>query len=179
MSVLEIPAGARAVALVGAKAAGRVALVDEADYETVGGYRWYVAQYKRVDGTLGAIYAQTSGSRKMHRLITGYALTDHINRNGLDNRRCNLRPATKAQNRANSSKQAGSSSRFKGVVRYGTAGKWRALIAHGGRVVSLGYYVSDVDAARAYDVAAIAYWGPFAGTNFPASDYPGITQIAA
>jgi hypothetical protein len=91
---------------------------------------------------------------------------DHINRNGLDNRRSNLRIANKQQNCWNS-RDRGGVSRFKGVHWKVAEGKWAAAISHDGIRKHLGYFVSEREAAEAYDDAAITFQGEFAFLNFP------------
>src|SRR5580704_12477253 len=98
----------KTVPLHGAKAAGRVALVDDDDYELVMQYRWRV-----IENRSGVAYACSSPGRTtlaMHKLITGWARTDHEDGNGLNNQRYNLRPATLQENARNSRSYRGSSS---------------------------------------------------------------------
>jgi hypothetical protein len=171
MSTPEIPAGAAAVALSGKYGAGRFALVNAADYPLVAPYRWRVQEIRQ-PGVQPLAYAVTSVRRPdgrestlhMHKLITGWKLTDHVNHDGLDNRRWNLRPATVSQNLGNQRKTVGpTSSQYKGVSRGRAERKWQARICGS----PLGYFASEADAARAYDAAAFARWGDFAWLNFP------------
>jgi hypothetical protein len=109
----------------------------------------------------------------MHRDVMGAPdglLVDHINQNGLDNRRSNLRIATGAQNQRNAHGRGihrgkASSSAFRGVSR--SKGKWGAHVSVNGRNIRLGTFVTEEAAARAYDKAARQYHGEFAGLNFP------------
>jgi hypothetical protein len=176
MSVLKIPEGARAVHLGGLRAKGRVALVDEADYEIVSYFSWYCYEWTRPTGTICGPWAQTSirrGDKQatlgMHTLLTGYPMTDHENRNGLDNRRSNLRSATVLQNLANipKSKRPGLTSQYKGVRRTHLSPNWEAGIRVNGKPVYLGTFSTEEKAARAYDSAARDTFGEFAHCNFP------------
>jgi hypothetical protein len=100
----------------------------------------------------------------MHKLLTGWPQTDHVDHNGLNNQRYNLRPATDSQNRANQRPSRPRISAFKGVTpRYG---RWAAQIKVGGRHVSLGVYGTEAEAALAYDAAARHYFGEYACPNF-------------
>lgn len=166
----------RTVTLGGRKANGRVAIVDDADYELVSRYTWHVHEQGRGPGRRpDGPYARTGVYRPsdqrtvmilMHVLITGIRTgIDHANGNGLDNRRENLRPAGQGLNTANGRPQAGKTSRFKGVRRH-PGGKWQARIGVG-QPIYLGQFDDEEDAARAYDAAAIAAWGEFARPNFP------------
>jgi hypothetical protein len=91
---------------------------------------------------------------------------DHINGKRDDNRLANLREATAAENSRNRNPRLGFSSRFTGVSWNKDSLKWEAYICPGGKKVKLGYFASEIDAARAYDSAAIAEFGNFARPNF-------------
>lgn len=95
---------------------------------------------------------------------------DHKDRNRLNNYPDNLRDSTTSQNNANKGSYSGSVSKYKGVnfIHRGNKGKkrWQARIAFKGKRQSLGYYHTDEDAARAYDVAAKKLHGAFAVLNF-------------
>jgi hypothetical protein len=171
---MEIP-------LHGAFAAGRVALIDENDYAIVANYRWYLHPNPAAPDNPDKGYARASiwrsAERKvghvfMHALIAG-PRPDHANGNSLDNRRTNLRPATRSQNAANCP-SVGGSSRYKGVSwhkrRKGHGGHrdaWVAYIKVNGRQRELGHFDDEVQAARVYDAAAREAWGEYARLNFP------------
>ena len=146
-----------------------VILYDFADAEAVEARKWYVNPSNSVPGLF---YARTSrqkadgkwGHVSMHILLMGRPLIDHINHNGLDNRRNNLCYATKAQNAANTRVRSDSkASQFKGVGWRAHAGKWVART----RKAHLGYFENEIDAARAYDRAAREEFGEYAYLNFP------------
>jgi HNH endonuclease len=156
------------VPLYGKKAAGRVARVDAGDFDLVMQYRWHIGEQKNIPGQLPHVaYAKTNagGGLRMHNLITGWLFVDHIDHNGLNNRRSNLREATKAQNAANERKRPGCSSRYKGVIWQ--ANRWAARIEVGDEKRYLGRFISEEAAARAYDAAAREGFGEFACLNFP------------
>jgi hypothetical protein len=159
--VKEIP-------LTGKHGRGRVALIDDEDYDLAARYRWYA---KVVDSK---IYAATSHSGAsgvpkrpicMHVLLTGYDLTDHRNGDGLDNRHENLRVATQAQNLMNRGCPSNNTSGFKGVSQ--KRDKWVAGIRAGNVVRKIGGFATAEAAARAYDAMAIELHGEFAWLNFP------------
>lgn len=92
---------------------------------------------------------------------------DHINGNGLDNRRKNLRICTKKQNQGNRRKIGTFTSKYKGVYFPKGKKRWRANITKGtGTRFHLGYFDNEEDAAKAYDNAALEYFGKFANINF-------------
>jgi hypothetical protein len=175
----------RTVTLSGRKARGRVARVDDADYEIVSQHKWHVSETNSAPGHRPHVCARTNIPRPgggqatlhMHTLITGIRFVDHDDGDGLNNQRANLRPADHALNNANrrpASTHGGKAktSRYKGVRRFRPGpGKgrerWQARIRIDGHLVSLGYFNDEEAAARAYDAAARAAWGEFACPNFP------------
>lgn len=146
---------------------GFVALVDDEDYERVtSAGRWRALPNSNNENRVYAVHDGARGKTvRLHNFLTGWPLTDHINGNSLDNRRVNLRPATKSQNGANRVIGVNNASGFKGV--HLDRNRWRAVVRLDGRLVSLGYHPTAEDAARAYDAAALEHFGEFACVNFP------------
>lgn len=149
-----------------------VVLYDLEDADVVESHSWYI----KPKVTPGLFYACTelpklNGQRGkkvlMHVLLSGHPGVDHINRNGLDNRRSNLRPATSSQNAANRPPQRGGSSQYKGVGWNKAAGKWKSKIRVDYRYIHIGYFDDELSAAKAYDARARAAFGEFAYLNFP------------
>ena len=95
-------------------------------------------------------------------------VVDHVSGNRIDNTRSNLHVCTPAENCRNRPKRRGSSSQYLGVYRVKQMDKWMALICLGGKHNrTLGYFDDEIDAARAYDRAAVAHFGEAAKLNFP------------
>lgn len=146
---------------------GRQALVDPEDYERLKDYKWCTLVTHS-----GRAYAHTRIAGRMvylHRVIMNAPpgkCVDHINGNGLDNRRCNLRLCNRTQNALNKRKCRGTS-RFKGVWRC-PPDRWLAAILFRGHKTYLGIFADEVEAARARDRWAFALQGRFAWLNFPA-----------
>jgi hypothetical protein len=156
-------------------------LIDGADFDSVWKYRW------RIHTGHGSrtYYASThvrpaSGhptSVLMHRLLTpAVSEVDHINGDGLDNRRCNLRKATRAQNASNITRRAHNRSGYIGVSWDAPRRAWQASVATNGRSLFLGRFANPQDAARARDKAARALHGEFAVLNFPDENLAQIPQ---
>lgn len=142
-----------------------VAIIDEADAELVLADRWTIARRWR---SLYAMRQYRPGQTSyMHTLITGFGRTDHINGNGLDNRRVNLRPATHGQNVCNMVAHRDGTSRFKGVSWNKSRRLWIAVIQSKGCQHRLGWFADEVAAAKTYDEAARTLHGEFAALNFP------------
>lgn len=145
-------------------------LIDDVDLETILMYKWRLFPRK-----FGGFYAQAwtpmvNGKRKiirMHNLIMKDKYIDHINGDGLDNRRCNLRKSTPITNGQNKRSRGGESI-YKGVYRnkqVKTKITWMACIQVNKKHVHLGSFSSEIEAAIAYNKAAIKYFGEFAKLN--------------
>lgn len=143
---------------------GFYALVDADDYEWLNQYNWFLC---------GGGYAARNEKGKqilMHREIMDPPegmFVDHINLSRMDNRRTNLRICTPNENRRNQCKRARASSRFKGISWNKRTRKWCASIHFKGKPIWLGCFNDEIEAARAYDRAAVEYFGEFARLNFP------------
>lgn len=161
----------REIALGGPRAKRHgIALVDDADFALVNQYQWCVSVAHSGNVTYAIRALKRDGAKTtqlMHRLIAGPGLVDHIDRNGLNNQRANLRPATYAQNAGNRTGVSGTSSKFKGVCWIKQSQKWRASICVSGRTLYLGEYATEQEAALAYDSAAPVHFGEFARLNLP------------
>ena len=158
---------------------GKVALVDDDDVERIIQYLWR-AEPKGDAWYASSIHPRTGQKMYLHRFIlnleSGDSDMDHINGNGLDCRKSNLRLATRSQNGANRPKFSGRySSKYKGVGWKKQNQRWAASIRVNTKLIHLGYFLVEEDAARAYDRAAIKYFGEFAKTNFPREDYEFIS----
>ena len=152
---------------------GLYALVDEADFDHVMQWRWYARPALQARRNF-YVYRTLSGAKPktlyLHRFLVdaerGFEV-DHINGNGLDNRRDNLRKCSKSLNNANR-KATLAASGYRGVYPQAGGPRWAARISTGSRRYKwLGSYVDPVEAAKAYDAAARALFGDFATLNFP------------
>jgi len=146
---------------------GKVAVCDEADRNRIELFRWCAVLTTRPRTRNECWYARNNAVGYLHQFLTGFRRTDHINGDGLDNRRSNLREVTHKQNLANQRLSSANKSGYRGVSWFPRDSKWTAHIKVNGRAKNLGYFTDPADAARAYDRAAIAAWGPHARLNFP------------
>lgn len=137
--------------------AGHFGFIDSADAPLIVSYEWYFARG----------YAKSSAGF-MHRILLGNPPSDidHANGYGLDNRRCNLRPCTDSQNQANRITKQHSSA-YRGVSLVKKTGRWRAQLSVNQKYINIGYFGTEIEAARAYDAAATQHFGEFARLNFP------------
>lgn len=142
-------------------AVGYWANVDDDDFQRLSRRQWQaVVKNERL------VYAIDSATgERMHRLVLDApsgVVVDHINGDGLDNRRSNLRLGTQSQNLANSRKRSGTTSSFKGVSFHRASGKWRAYIKQHRKQFHLGLFESESEAAEAYRAKAREIYGGFA-----------------
>lgn len=143
---------------------GQVAIMDDDDYERLSQHKWF-AQYMKNTKSFYAARQVYDPAKKhgqsmllMHKAITGFKVTDHINCNTLDNRRSNLREATASQNGANRRPWR----KLPKGVYLEKSGKWRAQIKALHKVHYLGLFNTMDEAKAAYDKAASELHGEFA-----------------
>lgn len=146
---------------------GKYAKVDQQDYEKLNEHKWYAKR------CINHFYAhrrnESNRNVAMHRVIMkpgrGYCV-DHINGDGLDNRKDNLRIVTIAENNYNKRKSKNvRSSQYKGVSIDKRTNRWRAIIYYKYRKINLGMFADEIDAAKAYDEAAKELFAKFAKFN--------------
>lgn len=150
---------------------GLEVLIDDEDYSLVSEFKWYGG---KADQARDNWYAQAHALGKtiyMHRLLLGAEpgqQLDHIDRNGLNNQKSNLRICTQRQNNA-AIPGVKSSTGFRGVEfsPQNNRNRYRACLYHQQRRVHLGYFPTAVAAAKHRDNAAREVYGEFAQLNFP------------
>lgn len=153
---------------------GYVTQVDDEDFAWLSQYSWRASVT-----TPWLVYAMTDIQEEdgkihtigMHRLLVSApegSLVDHADRNTLNNKKENLRLATKRQNSANSRDRIRATSKYRGVCQttYNKVVKWRARITLNGRSIHLGVFDNELSAAAAYDEAALQNFGEFSTLNF-------------
>jgi len=156
----------------------KFAIVDAEDYDRLKLYKWCVSKTRHTNyairRTKGKMVNGKRAKRKailMHRFITNaprHLVVDHINHNGLDNRKANLRLCTRAENSRNRRSLVNKSSRYKGVSYDKERKLFIACIRCKGKKYFLGRFKSEIKAAKAYDKKARELFGVYAFLNFPA-----------
>lgn len=141
---------------------GKPFLIDDEDFSVFEASTWNVNSH-------GYLIGRGKRPPLFHRVIMGEPrgmAVDHINRKVWDNRRCNLRVCTRAENAKNRGIGKNNTTGYKGVYRH-FSGKYRCIIVPGKKFKHIGMYETPQMAALAYDAAAIQEFGAFAGLNFP------------
>ena len=149
---------------------GKVALVDDEDFEVLNKVKWAAHKMSNI------FYAARNGTPingkqktiLMHREILRPPKelhVDHVDHNGLNNQRHNLRIATRSQNMHNQGKRINNTSGYKGVCWDKQNKKWRTQIKLNGKIIFLGYFPTKEDAHTAYVKACHKYHGEFARPN--------------
>lgn len=144
---------------------GQYAIVDDEDFEYLNQWKWFAS---KDHNTFYANRRHGKTIMQMHRLLMKpkkYEVVDHINRNGLDNRRINLRICSSKENIRSAPKHKKKTSQFKGVHLPSGRNKWRVGIRVDGKRKFVGTFFSEIDAAKAYNNAAKKYFGRFAFLN--------------
>lgn len=154
-------------------------MVDDDDYEKVSQFKWFYVQQR--DGGYAKRYVRLVNGRQeyqaMHHLVWGAVPVgfeiDHVDRNGINNQRHNLRLATRQQNNVNRRTVNGrKTSKYRGVSLSRETQKWRASITVEKRSIYLGTFREEEAAARAYNSAAQQFFGKFAVLNEIQEDNP-------
>jgi hypothetical protein len=156
-----------------------ITMVSIEDYDTLNKHKWFISKGRKNDIYITrSLYNPETKKRKnlrMHRIIMQAKdgeIVDHINRNTLDNRRCNLRITDKFGNARNKNIYKNNTSGYKGV--WFENNKWSSYIYYN-KYIRLGFYKIKEDAALAYDFASKILFEDKASPNFP--DYQGEAPI--
>jgi hypothetical protein len=142
-----------------------ICIIDDEDFLKIKNYNWYASKCKNITYATGY---NKKDKQYMHRLIMNASkseIIDHINNNGLDNRKQNLRICTVSQNAQNNRKRRDTSSIYKGVCYNKRNSKWMASLKINGKFKYLGEFKEEIDAAKAYNNKAIELFGEFANLN--------------
>jgi len=145
---------------------GQIALVDDEDFERLNQFKWFANKNGR---TYYARRTPNINGKKisilMHQLIINSSEIDHLNGNGVDNQRSNLRSCTHKENSRNKRKNKNAYSIYKGVSFMKSNKKWGSRIKCDYKSIHLGFFILEIDAAKAYNNKAIELFGKFANLN--------------
>lgn len=152
----------------------KIAIVDDKYFEYINSFNWYYDKgyawrNGKKTGSSRYGYNTRESAISMHRFLMRLSdknkCVDHINRNGLDNRLCNLRICSKKENTWNKGINKNNTSGYKGVYWQKEKNKWHARITKDGKVTFLGLFENKDVAAKEYNKAAKKYFGKFASLN--------------
>jgi hypothetical protein len=145
---------------------GQVTLVDDEDYVYLNQWRWYAFKGRNTFYAARLRYKDKKLTL-MHRVIMQVSEgqeVDHVDHDGLNNQKYNLRKCTHKENSANKKSRKNSSSKYLGVTITRT-GKFAAQIMICGKHIHLGLFKDEKDAAESYNIAAKSYFKEFANIN--------------
>lgn len=147
---------------------GKVSLVDDEDYEYLNQFKWFADKHRNTyyAGRQESRHLGLQRTKLMHCVIMNHKGIDHIDGNGLNNQKSNLRKCTNSQNAMNRTQIKGTSSKYKGVSFHKRDKKWYSYIKKDQKLINLGSFTNEVDAAKAYDKKAIELFGEFSRLNF-------------
>ena len=150
---------------------GKFALVDNSDYEELSKYKWHAHKNRNSN----VFYAERNIKKgkgqtplQMHRSLMGLPKgkeVDHIDMDGLNNQRKNLRICTRSENMFNRPKYKSNTSGFKGVHFNKEHQKWRVFIAVNKKQIHVGYFINKEEAYKAHCFACVKYHGDFSRVN--------------
>ena len=159
-------------------------VIDNEDYEFIAQNKWCVNKIRNIHYAIRTVTIRSQNKKEniknklkniyMHRLIIEIKLKrklkfdeeiHHINGNGLDNRKENLRIVTRSQHQALSKKRKDCTSQYKGVHWHKRDKIWIAQIRYQKKLIHLGCFENEIKAAKAYDQAALEYFGEYARIN--------------
>lgn len=150
---------------------GKCAAVDDEDFEWVSKFKWhyhhtgYACRSQYLGMIDGKMKVKTFSMHREIMKVSSSVSVDHRDMNTLNNQKDNLRLATRSENGMNRKSYSGSHSKYKGVGWAAHAKKWTASIKHDQKRKHLGYFVNEEDAAKAYNDAALKYFGEFSRLN--------------
>lgn len=150
------------------------AFVDDSDFEFLNQWKWFADYNKKTKSFYASRTEEKNGKKytvRMHRFLMNITdksiVVDHSNHNTLDNTRLNLRVCNYTQNGCNKTSRPNSSSKYLGVTFYTRKQKWAAAVTYNRKKYFVGYFSSEIDAAKARDKKAIEVQGEYANLNFP------------
>ena len=146
---------------------GKIALVSDEDYENVNEYKWCASKAGK---TFYAVRGDNKSTQAMHRFIFGLKNgekkdVDHIDMNGLNNQRENIRVCSRSENKRNVPPLKNKTSKYKGVFKGKSHSNWQCQITINGVLMHLGSFKDEVEAAKAYNKKAKDFHGEFAQLN--------------
>ena len=147
--------------------------MDDDDYKKLSRYKWHAQpSHNLVYACRNIVIDGKRKMEKMHRYIMNLTndfsvIVDHIDRNPLNNQKSNLRLCTYSQNTCNSKRRSNSKRKYKGVGFDPKVGKYFAMIMLNKISYHLGFFDTEIEAAKAYDKKAIELFKDFARLNFP------------